>query len=172
MAPSTTTPTRGPAATAPRPLAHSGDPAGQTHDLQAVVQLADSDAVSVDRMKRVLTADDPPPLSADETASVARSRPHDQDLGDARTLFEVGQRQWGRVLCLLPDAAFDRAGAHNPCGWVPLGGLATDHVTHVEGRLRFAHATRERRGSPRPGPAGRPPRARGAKRPRHLGNRR
>src|SRR4051812_28959643 len=66
--------------------------------LEVVVHLADSDAVSIDRMKRMLTEDDPLLLYADETAYVARLHTHAQDLEDALTLLEVGRRQWARVL--------------------------------------------------------------------------
>src|SRR5690349_15437715 len=68
--------------------------------LEVVVHLADSDAISIDRMKRILTEGDPPLLYADETAYVERLHPHEQDLEDALLLFEVGRRQWARVLRL------------------------------------------------------------------------
>src|SRR3954451_11533937 len=74
--------------------------------LEVVVHLTDSDAISIDRMKRILTADDPPLLYADETAYVERLHPHEQDLEDALLLFEAGRRQWARVLRRLPDETF------------------------------------------------------------------
>src|SRR5258707_489398 len=77
--------------------------------LEVGVHLTDSDAISIDRMKRILTVDDPPLLYADETAYVARLHPHEQDLEDALVLFEVGRRQWARVLRQLPDEAFLRS---------------------------------------------------------------
>lgn len=77
--------------------------------------------------------------------------PHDQDLYDALTLFEVGRRQWARVLRLLPNAAFDRAGVHNRRGRVTVGQLVWDYVKHVDDHLRFVHAKRERLGEPSPG---------------------
>src|SRR5262249_43156669 len=40
--------------------------------LEVVVHLADSDAISIDRMKRILTEENPPLLYADETAYVER----------------------------------------------------------------------------------------------------
>src|SRR5437867_4062226 len=86
--------------------------------LEVVVRLADSDAISIDRMKRMLIEDNPSLLHADETAYVARLWTHDQDLEDALTLMEVGRRQWARVLRRLPDEAFARSGTHNRVGTV------------------------------------------------------
>jgi len=44
---------------------------GQWAILEVVVHLADSDAISIDRMKRMLAEDNPPLLYADETGGVA-----------------------------------------------------------------------------------------------------
>jgi uncharacterized damage-inducible protein DinB len=88
--------------------------------LEVVVHLADSDAISIDRMKRILTEDDPQLLYADETAYVERLHTHEQGLEDALLLFEVGRRQWARVLRRLPDEAFLRQGTHNRSGKVSL----------------------------------------------------
>jgi hypothetical protein len=68
------------------------------HLLEAlIIHLADSDCIAIDRMKRMLTEDNPPLLSADETAYVQRLARHEQSLDDALTLFEVGRRQFARV---------------------------------------------------------------------------
>ncbi len=118
---------------------------------EVVIHLTDSDAISIDRMKRMLTEDDPPLLYAHETAYVQRLHPHEQDLDDALTLFEVGRRQWARVLRLLPDAAFDRAGVHNRRGRVTVGQMVGDYVRHVDEHLQFVRGKRERLGKPLPG---------------------
>jgi uncharacterized damage-inducible protein DinB len=118
--------------------------------LEVVVHLADSDAISIDRMKRMLTEDDPPLLYADETAYVDRLHTHDQDLEDALTLLEVGRRQWVRVLRLLPDAAFARTGRHNRRGPVTLGGMVASYVAHIDDHLKFIHGKRANLGKPLP----------------------
>src|SRR4029077_9326709 len=84
--------------------------------LELVIHLTDSDCIAIDRMKRMLTEDDPPLLYADETAYVCRLASHEQSLEDALPLFEVGRRQFARVLRALPDEAFDRRGMHNRRG--------------------------------------------------------
>ncbi|VTS01293.1 Uncharacterized protein OS=Rhodopirellula maiorica SM1 GN=RMSM_01500 PE=4 SV=1: DinB_2 [Gemmata massiliana] len=113
-----------------------------------VSHIADSDAISIDRMKRIVTEDNPPLLYADETAYVARLFTHDQDLEDALTLLEVGRRQWARVLRRLPDAAFTRAGQHNRRGTVTLGMLVGDYIAHIDEHLTFIHGKRANLGKP------------------------
>jgi hypothetical protein len=123
---------------------------GKWSILELIIHLADSDAISIDRMKRMLTEDNPPLLYADETAYVDRLCSHDQSLEDALTLFEVGRRQFGRVLQRLPDEAFDRQGTHNRRGTVTVGGMVPDYIEHVDYHLKFLHDKRERLGNPAP----------------------
>jgi hypothetical protein len=117
---------------------------------EVVVHIADSDAISIDRMKRILTEDNPPLLYADETAYVERLFTHDQDLEDALVLLEVGRRQWARVLRKLPDAAFERAGQHNRRGHVTLGDMVADYIEHIDDHLKFIVGKRENLGKPLP----------------------
>jgi len=116
--------------------------------LEVVIHLADSDAISIDRMKRILSEDDPPLLYADETAYVERLHPHEQDLEEALLLFEVGRRQWARVLRRLPDEAFLRVGTHNRRGKVTLGGMVASYVKHVDDHLEFVAGKRANLGKP------------------------
>ena len=112
--------------------------------LELVVHLADSDAIAIDRMKRMLIEDDPALLYADESAYVERLHTHEQSLEDALVLFEVGRRQWARVLRLLPDAAFARHGTHNRKGHVTVGGMVKDYIDHLDYHLKFLFAKRQR----------------------------
>src|SRR5262249_18996120 len=99
---------------------------GKWSILELVLHLTDSDCISIDRMKRMLTEDNPSLLYADETAYVDRLFSHDQSLEDALTLFEVGRRQFARVLRKLPDAALERHGTHNRRGKVTVGHMVKD----------------------------------------------
>ncbi|HVL12625.1 MAG TPA: DinB family protein [Gemmata sp.] len=123
---------------------------GQWSILEVVVHITDSDAISIDRMKRILTEDNPPLLYADETAYVDRLFTHDQDLEDALVLLEVGRRQWARVLRKLPDAAFDRTGNHNRRGAVTLGGMVATYIAHIDDHLKFVVGKRASLGKPLP----------------------
>jgi len=115
---------------------------------ELVIHLADSDAIAIDRMKRVLTEDNPTLLYADETAYVDRLLPEEQSLEDALALFDVGRRQWSRVLRRLPDDAFSRQGTHNRAGIVTVGGMVEGYHKHLEHHLVFLRAKRERLGKP------------------------
>ncbi|HSQ54584.1 MAG TPA: DinB family protein [Gemmata sp.] len=123
---------------------------GKWSILEVVVHIADSDAISIDRMKRILIEDNPPLLYADETAYVDRLFTHEQDLEDALVLLEVGRRQWARVLRRLPDAAFARAGQHNRRGRVTLGEMVQDYIEHIDDHLKYIVGKREKLGKPLP----------------------
>ena len=121
---------------------------GKWSILENVVHLTDSDAISIDRMKRMLTEDNPPLLYAHETAYVDQLFTHDQSLEDALTLFEVGRRQFARVLQELPDAAFERRGTHNQRGNMTVGGMVKDYIEHVDHHLKFIYDKRAKLGKP------------------------
>ena len=116
--------------------------------LELVIHLTDSDSIAIDRMKRMLIEDNPPLLYADETAYVGLLASHEQSLEDALTLFEVGRRQFARVLRALPDEAFDRRGTHNRRGVLTVGGSVKDYIDHVDHHLAFLLGKRARLGKP------------------------
>ncbi len=118
--------------------------------LEVAVHLADSDAISIDRMKRMLSEDNPPLLYADETAYVERLHTHAQDIEDALTLLEVGRRQWARVLRLLPDEAFARTGRHDRRGAVTVGEYVASYIDHIDDHLKFIVGKRDNLGKPLP----------------------
>ena len=116
--------------------------------LELVIHLTDSDCIAIDRMKRMLTEDEPPLLYADETAYVRQLATHEQSLEDALILFEVGRRQFARVLRALPDEAFERRGIHNRRGVLTVGGTVLDYIKHVDDHLKFLAEKRVRLGKP------------------------
>jgi uncharacterized damage-inducible protein DinB len=121
---------------------------GKWSILELVIHLADSDAISIDRMKRILTEENPQLLYADETAYADRLCSHEQSLDDALTLIEVGRRQFARVLQKLPDEAFARRGTHNRRGAMTVGELVEDYIEHVNHHLKFLLDKRIRLGKP------------------------
>ncbi len=115
---------------------------------EVVIHLADSDAIAIDRMKRMVIEDNPPLLYADETAYVSRLATDEQSLEDALILFEVGRRQFSRVLRNLPDEAFLRRGTHNRRGELVFGPMVEDYIKHLEYHLNFIYNKRDRLGKP------------------------
>src|SRR5271168_1478100 len=122
-------------------LAHPGP--GDWSIQELVIHLADSDGIAIDRMKRIITEDNPSLLYADETAYVDRLFHDEQSLEDALTLFDVGRRQWSRVLRLLPDEAFTRQGTHNRAGILTVGRMIEGYSKHLDHHLVFLKAKRE-----------------------------
>jgi uncharacterized damage-inducible protein DinB len=109
---------------------------------EVVIHLADSDAIAIDRMKRMLTEDNPTQLNADETAYVDLLHPHEQSLDDALTLLDVGRRQFARVLRQLPDAAFDRIATHELGGERTLAKMIASYTNHLSHHLQFIREKR------------------------------
>ena len=116
--------------------------------LELVSHLTDSDSIAIDRMKRMVIEDNPQMLYADETAYVRQVASHEQSLEDALTLFEVGRRQFARVLRALPEEAFDRRGTHNRRGVLTVGGSVKNYIEHVDHHLAFLLGKRARLGKP------------------------
>lgn len=123
---------------------------GEWSILEVVVHLVDSDAIAIDRMKRMLTESEPTLFYANESAYVRLLHSHEQNLEDALTLLETGRRQWARVLRLLPAEAFERAGMHNLRGRVTVGQFIGDYTQHIHDHLQFVFQKRERLGKPLP----------------------
>jgi uncharacterized damage-inducible protein DinB len=121
---------------------------GKWSILEVVIHLTDSDAIAIDRMKRMLSEDNPPLLYADETAYNEQLFPHEQSLEYALTLFDLGRRQFARVLRQLPPEAFDRAGTHNRKGRVTVREMVHSYIKHVDDHLVFVHAKREKLKNP------------------------
>ena len=116
--------------------------------LEVVVHIADSDAIAIDRMKRMLIEDNPPLLYADETAYVEKLFTHDQSLEDALLLLEIGRRQFARVLRKLPPEAFARGGVNSKSGPKTVGGMVKGYIDHIDEHMPFIVGKREALGKP------------------------
>ncbi|MCC6682582.1 MAG: DinB family protein [Phycisphaeraceae bacterium] len=105
------------------------------HEL--VIHLADMDAIGIDRMKRVVAEERPALANADETAFIEKLHPHAQSMDEAAMLFDIGRRQWARVLRQLSDAEFQRSGLHSVDGAVTLERLLQRYADHLDHHLPF-----------------------------------
>lgn len=123
-------------------LARPGPGAWSIQEL--VIHLADSDAIVIDRMKRILTEDNPAMLCADETAYVERLHSDAQSLEDAVQLFDLGRRQFARVLRQLDDSQFDRMGTHSQAGVLSLAKMVQGYADHLDHHLDFLNAKRRK----------------------------
>ncbi len=104
---------------------------------EEIIHLTDSDAIAIDRMKRVIAEENPTLLRANEQAYADQLHCGAQDLDDAILLFHVNRRQFARVLRQLQDSQFERVGIHNgELGRVTLAGLIEGYSEHLETHLQ------------------------------------
>jgi uncharacterized damage-inducible protein DinB len=111
---------------------------------ELVVHVADSDAIALDRMRRVIAEDRPQLLGADESAYVRTLHCDKQSIDDAVQLVAIGRRQFGRVLRALDRDVFDRVGVHNEAGELTVLDLLRIYADHLEYHVGFLRAKRER----------------------------
>jgi uncharacterized damage-inducible protein DinB len=123
---------------------HARPGPGQWSIHELVIHLQDSDAVAIDRMKRVISEENPTLLAYDENLYVARLHYDAQSAEDAVSLFDIGRRQFARVLRRLPNEDFLRQGTHNESGVLSVQQLLQTYVNHLEHHLRFLLEKRQR----------------------------
>jgi uncharacterized damage-inducible protein DinB len=112
---------------------------GKWSTLEVVCHLSDFEPILADRIKRVITHDQPPLLSADENLFAAKLAYHDRDLEEELSLIELTRKQLARILRKLPPEALSRVGIHSERGPRTLEQLlagATGHITHHVGFIR------------------------------------
>jgi hypothetical protein len=107
--------------------------AGKWSTQEVICHLADFDPILADRMKRVISHDNPTLLGADENLFAATLSYNDRDIEVELDVIENTRKQLARVLRRLPDAAFQRIGTHNERGPISLEKwltIATNHIPH------------------------------------------
>jgi hypothetical protein len=109
---------------------------------QVVIHLADSEGVLADRLKRVISEDNPQLLAFDENKWMAAMHYADQSADDAAKQVELIRKQVGIVLTKLPESAFARTGLHSEVGKMTLADLLARACHHLEHHLKFIHAKR------------------------------
>lgn len=127
-------------------LAHPIPGTWSIHEI--VIHLQDSDLIGIHRMQRIAAENNPLLIGFDESAFMRHLRPELQSMEDALTLFEVGRRQFARVLRALPDEYFQRQGVHNDVGKVSLGELVVKYQNHLLHHLKFVKEKRRLLGKP------------------------
>ncbi|QOV91605.1 DinB family protein [Humisphaera borealis] len=109
---------------------------------QIVIHMADSDAIGVHRLKRVIAEDKPLLIGYDESAFVRSLNYDDQSADEALTLFELARRSVVVTLRKLPPDAFARIGIHNEVGAIRLDDFVHKYVKHLNHHLDFIRRKR------------------------------
>ena len=106
---------------------------GKWSTLEVVCHLADFEPVYLDRMKAILTQDNPTFFGRDETAFAAKFAYHQRDLAEELNLIESCRQSMTRILRTLPGSDFQRLGVHSEAGEMSFETLlrrVTNHLTH------------------------------------------
>ena len=113
---------------------------------QVVLHLADCEGVFADRIKRLISEDNPTLLGFDENKWAGALHYNEQSGEDAVHLVELMRKQLAAVLRQVPDAAFQRSGTHSEAGKVTLEQVLKKANDHLEHHLKFIHAKRAKMG--------------------------
>lgn len=115
---------------------------GKWSFLELVCHLADFEPVFLDRMKAVLTQDEPTFFGRDENAFAAKFVYHQRDLAEELTLIEACRKSMSRILRALPEADFQRRGIHSEAGPMTLETLLRRAAGHLTHHLKFLEEKR------------------------------
>lgn len=123
-----------------RPPADLGVGLWSIHEI--VIHMADSDAIGVHRIKRVIAEEKPLLIGYDESAFVRSLNYDDQSAEEALTLFELARKSVVVTLRKLPTEAFGRVGIHNEIGAVRLDDFVHKYVDHLNHHLDYVRRKR------------------------------
>lgn len=113
---------------------------------ELVAHLIDTDLVYADRMKRVISEDEPKLLGFDEAAWAKRLGYQEASVEEAVSLL-AGNRRWMTAIlrrCSQDD--FARSGMHSEAGRKTLADLLSTVTNHLDHHLRFLYAKRAKLG--------------------------
>ncbi len=110
---------------------------GKWSTLEVVCHLSDFEPIMADRMKRVLSHDNPSLLGADENRFAASLAYHDRDLEEELAVVAATRMQLARILRAQPAAAFQRVGLHNERGPRTVEQLLTGAINHINHHVGF-----------------------------------
>ncbi|MCA9077216.1 MAG: DinB family protein [Planctomycetaceae bacterium] len=104
---------------------------------QVVCHIADFEPVYADRMKRVISEDNPTFFGGDPDVFAARLAYEERDLEEELQLVEATRQQMVRVLKTLSSDDFQRTGKHSEDGPLDLRTLLTRITDHIPHHARF-----------------------------------
>jgi uncharacterized damage-inducible protein DinB len=111
--------------------------AGKWSTQEVVCHLSDFDPILADRIKRVISHDNPTLLGADENLFAATLAYHERNVEEELNLIEKTRKQLAFILRQLPDAAFQRIGTHNERGAFSLEKWLTIAANHIPHHVQF-----------------------------------
>lgn len=109
---------------------------------ELVVHLLDSDLVGADRMKRVMSEENPTLLAYDQDAWISRLGAAEMPIQEAVEIFAANRRWMSRLLRRCSETDFARSGVHSSDGPLSLAKLVARYVGHVDNHLKFLYGKR------------------------------
>jgi uncharacterized damage-inducible protein DinB len=110
---------------------------GKWSTLEVVCHLSDFEPIMADRMKRVLSHDNPALLGADENRFAKTLAYHDRDLEEELAVVASTRMQLARILRAQPAGAFQRVGVHSERGPRTVEQLLTGAINHINHHVGF-----------------------------------
>jgi hypothetical protein len=115
---------------------------------QIVLHMMESDLTASDRMKRVISMENPLLMGYDETAAAQKLCYDQLDPQLACDVFAKNRLLTAELLRRLPKEAWDRSGIHSERGKLTLRDLVANYAEHLEHHLKFIRKKRELLGKP------------------------
>ncbi|HEX8912956.1 MAG TPA: DinB family protein [Humisphaera sp.] len=110
---------------------------------QLVAHVTDCDLVLAERVKRVVSEDNPPLVAFDEEKWAAALHYEVQPTRETAELFALHRRLLAGTLRLLPAEAFKRTGTHSARGPMTADQILEMAVKHLDHHLTFLYEKRE-----------------------------
>ena len=110
---------------------------------ELVAHLVDSDAVAIDRMKRVIAEDEPTLMAYDQDKWIARLDSQSMPVADGVALFAANRAWMTRILRNVLGEPISRgSGNHTEDGPKSLAKLVVGYVGHLDYHLKYLYAKR------------------------------
>lgn len=116
--------------------------AGKWSTLEVVCHIADYEPILADRMKRVISHDQPRFEGADPNLFASQLCYHDRDIEEELQIIDVTRKQMARILRQSPPEAFARTGIHAERGPLTLQRLLEITTQHIPHHIRFIEEKR------------------------------
>ncbi len=119
---------------------------GKWSTLEVVCHIADYEPILADRMKRIISHDQPTLQGADENLFARSLYYHERDVDEELNVIDWTRRQMGRILRQLPAEAFQRQGIHTERGVLTLHRILELTVRHIPHHIKFIEEKRSAMG--------------------------
>ncbi len=110
---------------------------------QVVCHLADFEAVNAERMKRILSSDNPTLFDADPDDFVTSLSYQHRDIEEELSLISITVSQMFRILSNCDIEDFQRTGAHSEDGPLTLESLIERTTNHIPHHIAFIEEKRK-----------------------------